>query len=291
MVSGLRRVALIALAGLLGAGCAVQKQMRSNALEYLYPGDAEPVPTTDVVLKLPARVGIAFAPPAGVVGSGMAIQDTFSAERKQQLLQRVSDAFAGRKNIADIEVIPAQFLSPKGSFPELQRLRSSFGVDYIVLVSYDQLQFSESQKSSLLYWVTYGAGAFIIKGEKNETRTLMDAMVYDIDSRTMLFHAVGQSSVKASSTLVDLSKEMRQRSEEGFLAATDDLIANLGAALAEFQRQSATGTVRGTGTPALKVADQRGVVAPADSGGGGAIDGMMLVLLGVGGLWRGRRHG
>lgn len=279
-MNNIRRFLLIACTGIAMGGCSVQQQMRSNALEYLYPTGGEAIPPSDVVLKLPARVGLAFAPPAAVLSSGTVRMETFSENQKQQLLERVAAAFRGRKNIAAVEVIPSNYFTPKGSFTELQRLRASFGVDYIVLVSYDQLQFSESQKSSLLYWVTYGAGAFVIKGEKNETRTLMDAVVYDIDSRTMLFHATGQSSVAGSSTLVDVSKQMRQRSDEGFSQATDDLIASLDTQLAEFQKRAAAGTIRGEGTPALKVADRgSGAVVPVSYGGGGSLGAAGLALL------------
>lgn len=278
-----RRCLVLALAALACGGCMnVQKQMRSNALEYLYPAGSEAIAPTDVLLKVPARVGLAFAPPAtGPTGMGA---ETFSESQKQQLLRRVADAFRSRKNIARVEVIPSNYLTPQGSFAELQRLRAGFGVDYIVLVSYDQLQFSESQNSSVLYWVTYGAGAFVIKGEKNETRTMLDAVVYDLDSRTMLFHAMGQSSVKGSSTLVDMSKELRRRSDEGFSLATNELIANLDAGLETFASQAATGTVRGQGTPALKVAGADGQVLPVGAPGGGGLGlaGLAVLLLAAG---------
>ena len=45
------------------AACAVHKtELKSNALDFLYPKGSEAVPPTDVQLKLPVRVGIAFAP-------------------------------------------------------------------------------------------------------------------------------------------------------------------------------------------------------------------------------------
>lgn len=274
----IRFLPVLLLVALAGGGCSVQQQMRSNALEYLYPAGGEAIAPSDVVLKLPARVGLAFAPPAA--GAAGLRAEAFSESQKQQLLGRVAAAFRGRKNIARVDVIPSNYLTPGGSFAELQRLRAGFGVDYVVLVSYDQLQFSESRNSSLLYWVTYGAGAFVIKGEKNETRTLMDAVVYDLDSRTMLFHATGQSSVKGSSTLVDMNKELRRRSDESFGFATDNLITNLDAALAAFAEQAKSGTVHGEGTPALRVAGANGQVLPVGApGGGGALGFAGLAVL------------
>lgn len=186
---------------------------------------------------------------------------TGSACVSQQLNQRSNaleylySAGAEARPATTIEIIPANYLSPQGGFEELDRLSASFRVNQFVLISYDQVQFTESGALSLTYWVTYGAGAYVIKGEKNETRTLMDAVVYDIASRTMLFHAVGQSSIKGSSTLMGMSKALRERSIQGFNAATDDLLVNLEASLEAFVATMKDGTVTIAPTPALPAWD------------------------------------
>ena len=155
---------------------------------------------TAVKIQTPVRVGLAFAPTSSTT------RETFTENQKQELLQRLATKFATRKGIESIEIIPGNYINPKGGFDELDRLRASFRINQVVLLSYDQVQFSESGGLSLTYWVTYGAGVYVVKGEKNETRTMMDAVVYDIPSRTMLFHAVGQNSIKGSSTLSGLLK-------------------------------------------------------------------------------------
>ena len=48
----------------------------------------------------------------------------------------------------------------------------------MVLVSYDQTQFTEATRASWTYLTVIGP--LLIEGEKNDTRTVMDAVVYDI---------------------------------------------------------------------------------------------------------------
>jgi rhombotail lipoprotein len=113
----------------------------------------------------------------------------------------------------------------------------------------------------------------------------MDAVVYDVPARALLFNAQGSSSLSASATPVTNERVLRQRSEEGFDAATADLIANLEIALGKFQEQAATGTVRGPGTPAVVALGPDGAptsfAAKDGSGALGAaeIAGIALLLL------------
>ena len=153
--------------------------------------------------------------------------------------------------------------------------------------AYEQFQFSESGKSSLAYWTLIGA--YVINGEKNETRTMLYAAVYDIPSRAMLFNATGRSGVRGRSTPVDVSKQLRGRSEQGFRDAMDDLIVQLDQALDTFVEQAATGTVRGAGTPAIEITDATG--APVESGAGTAGPAEWIVVALLGSLaWRSRRR-
>jgi rhombotail lipoprotein len=276
--------AILAVTALLAAtacGTTRQFQARSSALEYLYPRGVDARPPADVILRLPVRVGVAFAP------ARPAYQDRFTASQKQALLERVAAAFRGGQGIGSVEVIPPGYLTlppapppaggaPAGGAPpagdgflELDRVKAAFGIDLVALISYDQMQFSETGRSSWAYWTI--VGAYVIKGEKNETRTLMDAVVYDVPSRALLFHASGNSTVAAAATPVDVDRVLRQHSEEGFETATTDLIANLGTALGQFQQQAATGTVRGPGTPAVAVLGPDG--QPVPGGGSGDTDG------------------
>jgi rhombotail lipoprotein len=259
---------------LLGTGCAsVHREIRSNALDFLYPKGVEARPPTDVTLTIPVRVGIAFPP---VRQSSW--EDTFTEDRKQVLLERIAAAFRGRPEIADVQVIPSVYLQPEGGFANLDRIAASFGIDLVALVSYDQHQFSNSGTSSILYWTLIGA--YVVKGEKNEIRTQLGAAVFDIESRMMLFTAGGQSSVGGRSTPIKIETTLRGLSDEGFRAATDDLIVNLDAALDLFKDQAQAGTVRGAGTPAVAVVDAT-TGAPISEGGdsGGAVAGIELLAL------------
>jgi rhombotail lipoprotein len=246
----------------LFTACVVQKnQLRSNALDFLYPKGTEAAPPKDVELRLPVRVGVAFAP------SQDEARDTFTETQKQALLANITESFRDREGIASVEAIPSSFLTPGGGFDNVDRLVSAFGIDLIAIVSYDQFQFSESGRSSWAYWTV--VGAYLVKGEKNQTRTILNTVVYDIPSRAMLFNASGQSSIEGKSLPVQIEKALRERSEQGFEAANDDLIANLNTALDAFQSQARTGTVRGPGTPAVAMYDSSG--QPVRSGGGGSL--------------------
>lgn len=138
-------------------GCVNQQlSQRSNALEYLYSGGAEARAPAAVKIQTPVRVGLAFAP------TSSATRETFTANQKQKLMQRLATKFATRKGIESIEITPGNYINPKGGFDELDRLRASFRINQVVLLSYDQVQFSESGGLSLTYWVTYGAGAYLV---------------------------------------------------------------------------------------------------------------------------------
>jgi len=283
--------AVLAVAVVLAAtacGTTRQFQARSSALEYLYPRGVDARPPADVTLRLPVRVGVAFAPVRPAY-----YQDRFTASQKQVLLERVAAAFRGGQGIGSVEVIPPGYLTlpsapppgggapaggapPEGDgFVELDRVKAAFGIDLVALISYDQMQFSETGRSSWAYWTI--VGAYVIKGEKNETRTLMDAVVYDVPSRALLFHASGNSTVAAAATPIDVDRVLRQHSEEGFETATTDLIANLGTALGQFQQQAATGTVRGPGTPAVAMLGPDGLPTQGDgTDGSGAVGAVEL---------------
>jgi len=63
------------------------------------------------------------------------------------------------------------------------------------LISYDQTQFTDQGVLTLAYWTI--VGAYVVQGEKNDTQTMVDAVVYDIPSRKMLFGLQGRASSKA----------------------------------------------------------------------------------------------
>jgi rhombotail lipoprotein len=280
-----RRRPLLALAFatvvLGGCGASLPPSRRtSSALDFLYPRGQAATPARAVSLQLPLRVGLAFAP------HQQERVEPVTEEQKQQLLERIAGAFRAHRALGNIEVIPAAYLRPGGGFANLDQLRASLGLDTVVLVSYDQAQFTESTRASWTYLTV--VGALLIEGEKNETRTLVDAVVYDVPSRALLFRAAGESRVKGRSGPFTVDRRRRRLAEEGFAAATDDLIAGLGAALQRFEQQARSGTVHGPGTPALTVYDASGQQL-GGAAGGGALDPTAAVVVAVTALIARRR--
>jgi rhombotail lipoprotein len=261
-------------------GCAARTTRHATSVvNYLYPERRDVVETPTVpVLSLPLRVGIAFVPDeTGYAGAA----SPFPEPERIRLMGEVATHFRKHPFVKTIEVIPSAYLSPRGGFANLDQLRSMFAVDVIALISYDQVQFTDEGHSALTYWTIIGA--YLVEGEKNDTRTLMDAVVYDIKSRKLLFRAPGVSTVKGASTPVTLSKEQRRDSEKGFQLASRDLMTNLETQLELFRER-----VKSAPTE-YQVVQQRG---SGGGPGGGSTDAwfasLVLVLAGYG-AWARRR--
>jgi len=224
---------LLGLAAFLAGGCFSsgprgprKTQRSSSVVAYLYPNQANPLPPTSIpVLRLPLRVGIAFVP--GV--------SDISEQQKTVLLARVAAEFKGLDYIQSIEIVPSTYLRAGGGFDNLNQVRSLLGVDVIGLVAYDQVQFTNTNFLSLSYWTI--VGAYIFHGNKNDTQTLMEAAVYDIAGRHLLFRAPGASRVEAGAAAVYVPQQLRADSASGFDAATTELIANLKLQLASFRER------------------------------------------------------
>jgi rhombotail lipoprotein len=234
-VGAVAMAALVFLtAGCHGWGGPRKTEKSSSVVDYLYPRQQEPLVTPGVpVLRLPLRVGLAFVPSGGPRGSQA--RHDFSEQQKNELLARVADQFREHKFIQSIEIIPTTYLRPGGGFENLDQVRSLLGLDVVALVAYDQLQFTDQNKLSLAYWTI--VGAYLIKGNRNDTHTLLEAVVYDIPSRKLLFRAPGANQIGASSTVVEVDQRLRQDSTRSFDLAANDLIANLKKELAAFQER------------------------------------------------------
>lgn len=278
----------------LAGGCATgTTRNATSVVDYLFPNTRDPVVTPGIpVLKLPLRVGIAFVP-AGSSYRGHSKQSTgmfprfmdgspaLTEERKMGLMKAVADRFREYPFVKDIEIIPSAYLTPGGSFANLDQIRTMYGVDVIALLSYDQVQFTDEGMASLTYWTI--VGAYVIPGEKNDTQTMLDAVVYDIPSRKMLFRAPGLSRIKGSATLVNQSQQLRIDSGKGFDEAAKQLIVSLNEQLTQFKEKVKE-----------RPQEYKVVSSPGYSGGtgGGAIDPVSLLLLaGLGGgfLWLRKR--
>lgn len=231
-LAGLAALALLlSSCAFFGAGPR-KTEKSSSVVDYLYPKQGEPLIEPGVpVLRLPLRVGLAFVPTGARGGWG----NDFSEAQKSDLLKRVAAEFKANAFIQSIDVVPTSYLQAGGGFSNLDQVRGLLGLDVIVLVAYDQLQFTDQNKLSLTYWTI--VGAYLFNGNKNDTQTLLEAVVYDIPSRKLLFRAPGSNQMHAGSTLVDVNDKLRSDSAASFNKAADDLIANLKTELAAFRER------------------------------------------------------
>ena len=250
------------------SGCATRSTHHSSSVvKYLYPDKNEPVETSQIpTLSLPLKVGVAFVPETAGRNYG------FTEKEKNQLLREISGHFKKYKFVKSIEILPSAYLTPSGSFANLDQIRTMYGIDVIALVSYDQTQFTDEGLASISYWTLIGA--YIVPGEKNDTHTMVDAAVYDIKSRKMLFRAPGISHVKGKATPVNLSEELREDSLEGFKVASEGLVKNLAEQLELFREK-------------VKEAPQEyQIVHKPGYVGGGSLDSVFLIsILMMGGCW------
>ena len=243
-------ITVLLLLSIVVTGCAntTTTKNTTSAMEYLYPNSDTIVTPSVPSLTLPLRVGIAFTPgDSSVSSSGTSRPKMFlrsggqfflTEKKKHDLMQEVANHFKKYPFVKDIEVIPSAYLEPRGSFANLDKLKTMYGVSVIVLISYDQTQFTDEGALSLTYWTIIGA--YLVNGEKNDTHTMLDAVVYDIPSRKMLFRAPGTSLVKGSATPVNLSEQQRADSEAGFEKAAKEMIENLDLQLASFREKIRT---------------------------------------------------
>lgn len=255
---------LVAAAAFL-SGCMLypggRNQKSGSVVAFLFPKEKPAVQTPAMpVLELPLRVGIAFVPQPE-----NSLEDNFTEMQKQALLKKTSEQFRSLPFVETIEVIPSMYLRPGGSFDNLDQMKALLGIDVIVLLGYDQMQFTDTNIYSLSYWTI--VGAYIFNGNRNDTHTLMEAVVYDISSRSLLFRAPGVDQTKASATLVSVDQELRDDSGKSFERATADLTKNLETSLNEFRKNIKEGKrqVQVTYKPGFS--------------GGGAIDDRTLTIM------------
>ena len=129
-------------------------------------------------IRVPLKVGFAFAPSYDY-GQG------FPEKERMNLMEDIAAKFREYKFVESIELIPSLYLEEGGGFSNLDKLRNLFGIDVIMLLSYDQSQFKDTGALSITYWTI--VGYYFVEGEKNDTHTLMDAALFHIPSRKMLF--------------------------------------------------------------------------------------------------------
>jgi len=255
------------------SGCSSMMAQRGakqagSIVDYLYPDAKEPPQMRSVVttLRPPVRVGIAFVPGGGW---GAGLPET----ERLKLLERVKAAFSGADYIGAIEVIPTTYLRAKGGFTNLDQVARMFNVEVVALLSYDQVRFNDSNALSVLYWTIIGA--YIIHGDQYDVQTLVDASVFDVKSRKLLFRAPGTSQVKGSASMAGLSEQARAAQIEGYNNAVDQLIPRLQGELANFRERIKSDV-------AFKVENKPGYRGGGAFGWLGALSALVLALLTIG---------
>lgn len=225
-------------------GCAsfspeLYKNYKSSMLRFL--GSDENIikiqEAMEPTITVPLKAGISFTPSQGY-------SEGFPEKEKMNLMQGIASKFKEYSFIEDIELIPVLYLEEGGGFSNLDKLRQLFGIDVIMLLSYDQSQFKDTGALAITYWTIIGA--YLVKGEKNDTHTLMDAALFHIPSRKMLFRAPGISHIKSRATFINLSEQAREDSLNGFRQASMDLSKNLQEKLYQFRKiiRSSSGPFR-----------------------------------------------
>jgi len=227
---------------LLLGGCAAPEtvQRRSSLASYLGAKATArtELPAGPARLQLPLRLGIAFVPADAGQRSG-SLNTTvpaapMAAAQEQELHKQVADLFGQKPWALSFKVIPALYLAKGGGFEDLDQVSRSFGVDVVALVSVDQVQFSSPRWYAWTYWTL--VGAYMVKGDQNDTTTLVDAAVYHVPSRTFLFRAGGVGTAKGSSTWSNREGAFRQQSRESLALAMADLSKSLDQGVAGFKQ-------------------------------------------------------
>ena len=100
----------------------------SSAVQYLYPNQNNHIEKPAIPrLALPLKVGIAFVP------ERRRRYHTLTERDKMELMKEVSDNFKKFGFVKSIELIPSAYLRPKGSFVNLDQIRTMYDIDVIAL--------------------------------------------------------------------------------------------------------------------------------------------------------------
>ena len=242
----------------------------SSVVQFLYPDKNQPFIQPQIpTLRLPLRVGVAFIPPGMGDGRGgfCRVQANFTEQQKTALLRKVAGQFKALPFVQSIEIIPTTYLRPGGGFENLDQLRAMMGIDVVALIAYDQAQNSSETEAGITYWTI--VGAYIVPAQRNSTNTLMEAVVYDIPSRSLLFRAPGTSTIQNHSTLFRADYFLQQASAKGIEDASAQMTANLAQELELFK-------TRAKEEPqSIHIEHKPGYT------GGGSLDGWFAAVLGL----------
>ena len=227
----------LAVAVSMAAGCAIKPEYKqgqaASIIEFLYPGKDSPEPLAlahVAQLKVPLRIGIAFVP------DNSNPQFRITEAERIDLLSMVRAAFQRYPFVSSIDIVPSSYLPYGGSFQSMERVASMLSLDCIVLLSYDQMQFAEATKWSLLYWT--GIGAYLVPADRYDIMTSVEAAIFDVHSHKVLMRAGGTSQVHGQASWADFPAEARGARSKGYRDAVEKLIPNLHAEVKTFRERA-----------------------------------------------------
>ena len=243
--------AALALAGvtLLLVGCGKPNttiQRQSSLMGYLSPvadKDAAPGSQGPATVRLPLALGVAFLPSNNSHSSsfwnGNAETVFLPPESERRMAEQFRISLAGKPWIGSLRMIPSSDLAGNGGGQGLERVAALNHVEAIILIAVNQVQVSHPKASSLAYWT--GVGGYVVRGDKNDTSTLLDAGLYHVASRNLLFRADATSLVQGSSSWNKRDQRLQENSLVGLSRAMEGLVVNLDQAAAVFQQDVAMG--------------------------------------------------
>lgn len=245
--------------------CQEQHAASTPLVQFLYGSDQR-IPKRDevVTLQLPIRVGLAFLP-----GRGGNPDEGPTPTERERILGSIRSSFSDLPYVSEIVPIPAYYfdVSRADGMRQLEQLARLQRLDLVALVSYDQrTQVSENRRSFAYLTIV---GALVVKGNHNETQTIIDMAVVEPMGRSLVMRAGGISSTANTVTAIDQPGALRKQQRAGFEQAKDALIANFRTELTDFESRVRAGTAD------VKVVRQ----ARSSGGGSGAVDPTLLVLL------------
>jgi rhombotail lipoprotein len=275
------RLIFVAAAALGLSGCAAlfdglnrdrHHAASSPLVGFLYGNNEIPPVADEVHLELPIRVGVTFL--ASQRRSGP------SAIDRDQVLSAIRDNFKSRPYVSEIVPIPDYYLRTGGNdgLTQVEQISRLNRLDLFAIVSWDQVTDTTANKNSLAYLTI--VGAYFVRGDRNETHTLLDIALIDPRTKTLVLRSGGASALAGNTTLIDADRHETAQRSQGFELATANLVDNFKRELTEFE-----GRVR-EGTAPMKVT--RRSSGGGGGGFGGALDPTLLVfllgLLGIGAL-------
>jgi len=269
------------------SGCAsynsglrtVQKQ--SNLASFLFSGNQPQAPAQKAPLQLPAKVGIAFVP-------GDPASSNLPDTTKKEVIEAVRSQLAKHtKYVAGAQSIPSIYLTPSGGVQNLEQVAQQFGVDVIVILGANQLQKHERNSLAAFLDVTI-IGQYLIPGNTVDTATVLEAAVYHVPSRALIFRTDGANQKTSRSTRYGSSQTAQNDSASSILDASKKLVVSIGEALVGFEEFDAATAqeIQPLSTSAPNtVTEQKNYWDKANtyrSTGGGSFDLIWIGLTGAG---------